>query len=297
MERIPKILKRAGRVVAVAIIGISVLFIGYALNHMQGADFVPKTLWDWLDLLIVPAALAVGGVVLNMILRRDEEQRKTEQAKIEQERAEQQAEIERNRLEEQQREQTLQNYLDRMSTLMIDKGLKDSQNDDPVRDMARAITITVLRNLDGSRNAIVTQFLSESGLIHEPQDQFPIISLNRANLAGVDLSRVNLTFANLEGANLESANLEGTGLSGANLYGADLKGAGLSGANLYGANLEGAGLLGANLTGANLEGANLKGANLTGVIGKSNEEIINSGAILDETTIMPNGQKYTRPQQ
>ncbi len=86
----------------------------------------------------------------------------------------------------------------------------------------------------------------------------PNASLQKANLAGFDLSKVNLTGANLQGANLTSTNLNGAILSEANLSEANL-----SGANLEKANLQSANLLQANLSKTNLSGANLMSANLT----------------------------------
>lgn len=70
------------------------------------------------------------------------------------------------------------------------------------------------------------------------------------NLAGADLTRMQLS-----GCNLEKANL-----AGARLLLADLVGANLRGANLSGVVLGGADLAQADLTGANLEGAVLDGA-------------------------------------
>jgi uncharacterized protein YjbI with pentapeptide repeats len=69
-------------------------------------------------------------------------------------------------------------------------------------------------------------------------------------LAGADLSRVDLMLANLSGADL----------SGANLVLANLKGADLSGANLKGANLVGARMIGVDLERADLSGADLRTA-------------------------------------
>lgn len=91
----------------------------------------------------------------------------------------------------------------------------------------------------------------------------PNASLQKANLAGFDLSKVNLTGANLQGANLTSTNLNGAQLSEANLSQANLSGANLTKANLIGAKLLQANLIKTNLSEANLSVANLTAANLT----------------------------------
>ncbi|MEG4235502.1 pentapeptide repeat-containing protein [Microcoleus sp. Pol11C3] len=100
----------------------------------------------------------------------------------------------------------------------------------------------------------------------------PNASLQTANLAGFDLSYVNLSEANLSGANLKGAdlqaakllqaNLRKANLSETNLNQADLTMASLIEANLSKANLRGAKLAVANLSGANLKQADLESANL-----------------------------------
>ncbi|XP_046591975.1 BTB/POZ domain-containing protein KCTD9 isoform X1 [Neodiprion lecontei] len=94
------------------------------------------------------------------------------------------------------------------------------------------------------------------------------------NLAGTDLSRLDLRNINFKYANLHGCRLCGTNFSGCNLERADLSGSNMEGAQLLMVrmlcvNLEAACLKGCNFedpTGlrANLEGANLKGANLEG---------------------------------
>ncbi|MEG4112192.1 MULTISPECIES: pentapeptide repeat-containing protein [unclassified Microcoleus] len=91
----------------------------------------------------------------------------------------------------------------------------------------------------------------------------PSASLQKANLAGFDLSQVNLAGANLQGANLTSTNLNGAQLSEANLSQANLSGANLTKANLIGAKLLQANLIKTKLSEANLSVANLTAANLT----------------------------------
>ncbi len=91
----------------------------------------------------------------------------------------------------------------------------------------------------------------------------------RADLKGLDLSKVKLPNAVFDRADLDGANFEASELSGAvmrrtSLREAYLVGANLSGVNFENADLEGAKLERANLSGANLTRANLEGANLTG---------------------------------
>ncbi|MBK7977914.1 MAG: pentapeptide repeat-containing protein [Deltaproteobacteria bacterium] len=92
-------------------------------------------------------------------------------------------------------------------------------------------------------------------------------SLERANLAGLELQgisipKANLARADLRGANLAGADLRGADLSSANLREANLTEALLEGAKLRHADLEDANLSKAALRGADLAAANLEGANL-----------------------------------
>ncbi|XP_026283791.1 BTB/POZ domain-containing protein KCTD9 isoform X1 [Frankliniella occidentalis] len=100
------------------------------------------------------------------------------------------------------------------------------------------------------------------------------------NLAGSDLSRLDLRYINFKYACLHGCRMVGANLSWCCLERADLSHAQLEGAHLLGvkmlcANLEGANLRGcnfedpagsrANMEGVNLKGANLEGSNMAGV--------------------------------
>ena len=85
----------------------------------------------------------------------------------------------------------------------------------------------------------------------------------RADLAGVDLSKMKLCETNFSQAVLIRADLTGADLRGARLDRADLCAADLSLANLSDANLQVANFRRASLRSANIRAANLKGANLT----------------------------------
>lgn len=212
-----------------------------------------KTLWDFVSLLIVPIALA-GLVFLLSIL---ETQR---QNAIEDRRATAEAVTERDRFQQ----AALQAYLNAMSDL-IKGGSREVEWDAPTRGIARAWTLTVLRQLDAERKGLLLRFLHDSSLITREARK---VALYNADLSEADLFRANLREADLRwvvlrGANLEGADLGGTDLEGANLEGADLRRAFLSAAGLREANLRKAFLSTADLEGTILEGADLSGADLS----------------------------------
>jgi len=135
-------------------------------TNAKGEIEPAKSLWDWMELLIVPLFLAVGGIAINVTLQRAERSRREQQERIEQARREQQVAIERETREKQAkteheiaddrvREQRLQNYLDRMAELLLDYHLSKPGVLSEVKKVARARTLTALRSLDGKRKGAV----------------------------------------------------------------------------------------------------------------------------------------------
>jgi len=245
-----------------------------------------KTLWDWLQLLIIPLVIAIGGYLFNLAVSRTEQRNTTDN----------------------QQETALQAYIDKMSELLLHENLRKSAEDAEVRKIARVRTLTVLSKLDASRKRSVMQFLHESDLINksDPSSETECIvhlqatdrdRSSGADLSGADLSGLSLGFSDLHKVNLRNANLSKANLSEAVLSGADLSGANLrearlswgklvidpTGTNLEGADLSGADLssaimndvilIEADLSGAKLSDADLSGANLKGVTGITVEEL------------------------
>jgi uncharacterized protein YjbI with pentapeptide repeats len=216
-----------------------------------------KTLWDWLQLFIVPLALAAIGLWFSA-------QQDAHQQEIEKDRAKSDRHIEEQRAQD----AALQAYLDQMSQLMLEGNLRRSKESSEVRTLARARTQTVLGRLNSRRKGSVVQFLYEASLINKEN---PVVGLSDVRLSGANLSHLvlsdaNLSEANLNGAVLSDANLSEAILSEAKLEGAVLSDANLSDANLSDAHFEGADLSLANLPGADLSGAALKGATLRDAI-------------------------------
>jgi uncharacterized protein YjbI with pentapeptide repeats len=254
----------------------------------------PKTLWDWMQLLFVPAMLAILAAGLAWW------QTSSERAMQAREEARQEA----IRAEE----AAVQSYLDQMTALLLDLDLRTSQKDSEVRTIAQARTMAVLRVVGPDNRRTLLLFLYDAGLINK---EGTIISLDGADLVEAHLSNANLSDAELSGTDLSDAELRDANLSFAILNNANLSGADLSDANLEGvsmsfaklsnADLEGAflaraflggtDLSNADLSGAAFYGADLGGANLRDAEGVTNEELHQQALSLVDA-IMPNGQKY-----
>jgi len=246
--------------VALGIALLVVLVLGYIFNWgwtgltpYKNSGLQPgKTLWDWLQLLIIPAVLTVGGYVINLTISRGEQAATEQRALSEREAAEKRAETEREIALDNQREVALQEYIEKMSELLLEKKLRESQPGDEVRTIARVRTMSVLPRLDSNRKRTVFNFLLESSLIGNNN---AVVDIHKADFSDTYIGLVSLTGANLEFVNFAKAVLFATTLAGANLMGANLKEADLEEANLKGANLYYADLEGADFTRADLEGA------------------------------------------
>jgi uncharacterized protein YjbI with pentapeptide repeats len=232
------------------VLTIGFILIAYHFNWIE-TGFQNKTLWDWLQLLIVPLALALIAFLFNRTTSRTEQKIAT-----------QRYEQDQNIALDKQHEDLLQTYLDRMSELLLEKQLGSSPSD-AVKNVARVRTTTVLFQLDARRIGYVFAFLREAGLMSNTSES--IVSLKDANLSNINFSQASIALANLEGAHLEGANLEGANLEGANLEGANLSDAHLSDAHLEGANLSRTDLRRTDLSGAHLNGDYLVRVNLSRV--------------------------------
>jgi uncharacterized protein YjbI with pentapeptide repeats len=238
-----------------------------------------KSLWEFLDLLIVPMALAIIGFGFTA-------QQQARQTQIEKQRDERAQAVEEQRAQN----AALQAYLDQMNHLMLEKDLLISEEGDTVFTLAQARTTTGITQLDGEHNQAMTRFLHDSGLLREPallakagleDAELPKAVLQNANLAGTNLKGANLAAAVLINADfstektggedihsitadLTKADLSNAALQGANLAGCQLKEATLTDATLQSADLSSASLQGADLSHAALQGADLSPATVPG---------------------------------
>jgi uncharacterized protein YjbI with pentapeptide repeats len=212
-------------------------------------------------LLIVPAILI--GVTFTWSASQTRSDNKREDRRIAADRA---------AAEEARQAATLQGYFGEMSGLILREKLLTATPDSAVNAVARTVTLTALRRLDGERKGAVTRFLHEAGLLGPPSfggedphgevGQDALVSLRGADLRGADFRNAYLYGADLSGADLRGADFGNADLHQANLQATDLSRAQLADAVLPGASLEGANLRGAFLEGADLEGANLPSADL-----------------------------------
>src|SRR5215472_10198100 len=151
---------------ALVVLVVLVIIGGYKLNWdwagFNGKIKSGKTLWDWLQLLIIPFALAIIAILFNRAGRKNEQRVASDN----------------------QQEAALQGYINEMSELLLEKDLRKSDADAEVRTIARVRTLTVLPRLDGRRKRSVLQFLHEAGLIIKDQ---AVIDLHGADFEKAEL--------------------------------------------------------------------------------------------------------------
>src|SRR5215213_5458955 len=219
--------KRALWVIGVCFLLLAIavfVYLGYHFSW-RWTGFPQKRLFDWIQILVIPVAIAIGTFVLNRAAKRRDDEAQQEQRESEQA-------IETARAEE----ASLQAYLDYISRLLTDpdRPLRRTHMGDNLSVVARAQTLTVLGRLeDEARKSSVLQFLHEAGLIDRT---YPVVNLRGAYLQGADLQEANLYGANLQEADLQGANLFRATLYEANLIGAYLQEAYLREAYLREAN-------------------------------------------------------------
>jgi uncharacterized protein YjbI with pentapeptide repeats len=258
-------------VAIILVVVIALIIVGYRLDWtgFNGSNKSGKTLWDWLQLLIIPAVLAITALLFNMATSRNEQRLTIQRDKTA-----------FNLAVNTQREDRLQAYLDKMSELLLTGKLRKSGLNDEARYIARARTLTVLSQLDGDgeRKKTVLQFLYESNLIKKSVDS-DIVSLEGADLSGGDYSLLTLQNANLHKVFMVNVTLDEVDLSGTDISNADLSDSNFANSNLSCSNLRetyiqdarlenvdlhNADISHANLTGSDLTNANISGANLNG---------------------------------
>src|SRR5690606_32582437 len=209
--------------------------------------FHEKSLLDYIQIIVLPFVLIAGGQLVSQAVNASARAQALEDAQ----------------------EQRLQEYLNQMASLALDRALLDTEvlpaGGVIIREVARAQTLTALAGMDGPRKRFVVTFLYELGLVNGNE---PLILMNTSDLSEADLVGAELFAVNLSGARLADAALDGARLTSAMMNRAELNHASLRRALLVDTRLNQADLRLADLTGidasnASMFAADLRGADLT----------------------------------
>ena len=160
-----------------------------------------KTLWDVLELVIIPVGGALIAYFFNKSLKENEQRLIDERVKIE-----------REILIDQQREIALQSYMMTMHNLIEKNDPCHSLPGDEIRNFVTTITQSTLNKLDGKRKGLVIKFLYGANFLYRKD---PIVSLEYSDLSDIDLSNTDLESINFKLATLKNANFYQTKLKNA----------------------------------------------------------------------------------
>src|SRR5919112_1192871 len=107
-------------------------------------EFGGQTVWDWLHLLsalAIPVVLAIGGFLFTAQQGTPQQRILDKLAQQAQKIENQRAEAERELAEQRAQDEALQAYFDQMSGLLLERDLRESEEDSEVRTLARARTL------------------------------------------------------------------------------------------------------------------------------------------------------------
>lgn len=202
-----------------------------------------KTLWDWLDLLIIPIVLTI----IAWLFKEFEKVKSDEKEKSAQQSA------------------TCDNFIKIITELNLKHALATDKPKQGADKIARSRVNFVLNILDGDRKGLVLQFLYESELINKT----PKILLNGANfkdsiLDGIVLENSEIKGAYFHKASITSSNLNNSSFIGSDFSGADISNSEVGNTDLSYCNLSNGKIQNMDLTSVNFEGANLNGTDLEG---------------------------------
>ncbi|MDH3676051.1 MAG: hypothetical protein OES12_11200, partial [Anaerolineae bacterium] len=141
--------KRQGRILPILVGTIAILFLGFfsILVFSSPVALTWSGLDEWLvwalaNLLLIAVAVAIIGFLFYRKPRANEPQ-------IDPVPESPAVEVKDERVQE----TVLQNYLDNMTKLLLEKNLRRAGEDSEVRSLARARTMTTIRGLDDDRKA------------------------------------------------------------------------------------------------------------------------------------------------
>ena len=263
----------------VVVVCIVLIIAAYRFDwRMTG--FEGKTVWDWLQLIIVPIALGIVALLFNQ-----------SNANAERNLADLRHQRDVDRDLDKHRENLLQRYNDYMCMLSLEKGLFTSEPDSLVRLIARDRSTAVLTQLDGQRAAWLFRVFREAQGVNKVD---PLVDLNNTDFHNVewietDMSKLFLHHVDLRGANLQRTNFTEIELDTADLSRANLRDANFLRANLTNIDFANADLRHVNFKGAESTNVCMSGAHLQGAcfLGAKFCNVNLKGAHLDRDDLSP----------
>jgi len=196
-----------------------------------------KTLWDWLDLLVIPVVLAVIAW-----LYKEHEKFKN-----------------KNNEKTQRQNQALDDFIKIITDLNLNHGLATTSPKDGTKEIARSRVILILESIEGERKGEILQFLYESKLI----DMNPKLVLFGANFNKIQLSGIDLSEAEIRGAYFIDSDIQNVNIDNSIFIGCNFKNSNFSKSKVYKTDFSYSNLSGCLFNDMDLSSVNFEGANLS----------------------------------
>lgn len=172
----------------------------------------------------------------------------------------QQIEDEQALIPDSERQQSLQDFIEKVTQLMLSEGLARGRAHLQSRMALQAYVYSYFPRFDKPRLGTAIRILGEYEVAHLVK--FEGIDLSGEELNGINLRNTNLTNANLSGCNLSAANFERATLDNVNFSHSNLRGASFKSVNSKRVNLHATNLAGAIFANCQLSHADLSEAEL-----------------------------------
>jgi len=200
--------------VGVVLRGYQYPWTGFGPVGGEGISIRPqKTLWDWMQLLLMPLVLAI----IAFLFTRAQRDRDTKLSSL------------------QRGADALHNYLDYMTRLLVEQDLTDDSLIERASRVAKARTTSLLDQLTGTQKGHLLRFIADSGLLDR---EGPFLSLERANFQATELEPGLYRNCRLHGVNLDRAVLEHCSFDESDLASSTIMDARLEGADFYKSNMD-----------------------------------------------------------
>lgn len=227
------------------------------------ARFSNPVLWNVLTILMVPAFLAAIAALFQKA-QSDAEQKASqkrweEDAKREQRRAKLEARLALDN----QRQKVLENYLDRMTEILLIYEMPGEK----IGTISRARTLAILPILNHERNELVLRFLHDSGLNRVTsfsEAYVTEVDVRDADFHGFDFAGAFLAGGNFSSTDLRKANLDDSDIFEVDLSDVDLREATFLNASFFVVEMNQTDLRDADLRNSDLAVVDLRGADLRG---------------------------------
>lgn len=201
-----------------------------------------KTLWDWLDLILIPAVLAMVAWIY-----KEFDKTKTKKEEL----------INRQNL-------SLDNFIKTITELNLEYNLSSDKPIEGTSEIARSRVILVLNDLDSASKGQVLQFLYESNLVNQnPKIKLVGANFRESNLRGIDLSFAEIRGAYFSDSDLSKCNFSSSTFVGCDFTDSDFSESKVNNVDFSYTNLTKCKFHKVDLRSTNLEGATLDYADLT----------------------------------